>query len=137
MMEQLHDSFHILATRTGASDSDMRLLGSQFAAVPAEYLKLVREVTEIELKHKDGAYLRIWGPAGCLEMDKAYSIQRRIPGAIPIGDNGGGRVILYRPAVAGTTLHLADYGDLDRDDLVMLAPSLTELLTKATGAERL
>ena len=114
-----------------------RLLRSKstFSAVPPDYLELVGEVTETELQHAGGQYIRIWRPSGCVEMDEAYGIRRRIPGAVPIGDDGGGRVIFYQPDKHGSGLYHVGYGNLDPVDAIWIAPTLADFLTKGTGIE--
>ena len=68
-------------------------------------------------------------------MDEGYGIQKRIPGAFPIGDNGGGHLIFYQDGEHGRGLYQVGYGDLDGADAVFVAVSLTDTLTKATGIE--
>ena len=51
---------------------------THFESLPQEYVDLVREATEIEVKHHNGQYIRVWGPMGCIEMDEGYGIRQRI-----------------------------------------------------------
>lgn len=89
------------------------------------------------MKHSNGQYIRIWGPAGCIEMDEGYGIRRRIPGAFPVGDDGGGHVIFYQNGKDGFGLYHVGYGNLVGDDAIWIAPTLADLLTKGKGIERL
>src|SRR6185369_7258959 len=91
MLSSLHSSFRVLASLPAASSEQVSLVKSQYPAMPFEYLNLVRQATEIELEHHSGKYIRIWAPSGCFDMDSGYDISNRIAGAIPIGDDGGGR----------------------------------------------
>jgi hypothetical protein len=135
MLVLLDASFRVLASGPAADATQVAALQRHFGAVPAEYVEAVGEATEIELQHGDGQYIRIWGPDGCIETDEGYRIRERIPGAIPIGDDGGGHVIFYQGGKPGAGLYHVGYGDLDGEDAVFIAPSLTELLTSAMGIE--
>jgi hypothetical protein len=110
-----------------ATDAALRKLRERFPMVPNEYLEFSKEATEVELEYQ-GHYLRIWHPDDCLEMDDAYDISARLPSAIPIGDDGGERVILYFDGNKGRGLYRVGYGDLDPGDAVWVAPSLYALL---------
>lgn len=135
MLNSLHSSFRVLAGAPAADPSQIATLQQHFGTVPAEYLETVGEATEIEIQHGGGQYIRIWGPGGCVEMDEGYSIRQRIPDAFPIGDDGGGRVIFYQEGKSGPGLYHVGYGDLDREDAVFIASSLTDFLTKSVGIE--
>jgi hypothetical protein len=66
---------------------------------------------------------------------KGYGISKRIAGAIPIGDDGGGRVIMYMNGKEGYGLYHVGYGDLDEEDAIFIASNLTALLEQAAGIE--
>ena len=135
MLESLHNSFRLLASQPGATAEQIAELKSRFPSVPDEYVKLVEEATEIELQHETGQYIRIWGPGGCIEMDEGYDISKRILGAVPIGDDGGGKPIFYMNGKSGHGLYHVGYGDLDAEDAVFTAPSLTAFLQQAVGID--
>lgn len=135
MIKSIHSSLQILASAPPAGANEVTLLQKYFGAIPTDYLQLVSEATEIELHHANGQYLRIWGPIGCIEMDEGYGIRQRIPGAVPIGDDGGGQVIFYQRGKQGFGLYHVGYGNLDGDDAIWMAPTLTIFLTKCVGIE--
>lgn len=137
MLQSLNPQFRILARDRAADESALRDLRTKFEGIPIEYSELVREATELELQHLNGAYIRIWGPEGCLDMDEGYDISLRIPGAVPIGDNGGGKVLLYMKGKGGNGLYIVGYGDLDAEDAKWVASSIRELLVDGLGAEML
>lgn len=137
MLEELNPRFRVVSKQRPASASEISELQGQFADVPAEYLELIREATEIELEWDDALHLRVWSPAGCIEMDEAYDISKRISGAIPVGDDGGGRVLMYMSGQVGPGLYTSGYGDLTRDDAKWIAGGLRELLTSGVGVEHL
>lgn len=133
MLSSLDKGFRVLASQPAASSTQVSQLKGRYPSVPDEYVTLVGEATEIELQHQNGQYLRIWGPDGCVEMDNGYDISKRIAGAIPIGDDGGGKVIFYMNGKMGFGLYHVGYGDLDAEDAIFAAPSLSALLEQAVG----
>ncbi len=135
MMEEIDSSFELLAKDSPATNEQVGTLTTYFGSVPKEYVDLVFEATEIELQHRNGQYVRIWGPVACVEMDEGYGIRNRIPGATPIGDDGGCRVIFYANGKQGHGLYCVGYGNLDLDDAIWIAPSLVDLLGNATGVD--
>ena len=77
------------------------------------------------------------GPEGCLEMDEAHGISDYIPGAIPIGDDEGGKALIYMTGNKGWGLYLSGFGDLDAEDAQWIASNLRELLCECVGKEKL
>jgi hypothetical protein len=134
-MESIHRSFRVLAIQPPASFEQIVSLQCRFRLPPEDYLKLVSRATEIELQHERGQYVRIWGPAGCIDMDEGYGITERILGAFPVGDDGGGNVLLYMCGNCGPGLYLVGYGDLNAEDATFVAPNLTDFLCDAVGVE--
>jgi hypothetical protein len=135
MLAKMNSGFTILASRPAAENSQIARLTGLFPSLPCEYVVLIREATEIELQHNNGQYIRICGPAGCIDMDKAYNISARMAGAIPIGDDGGGKVIFYMTGSHGFGLYRVGFGDLDANDAVFISPSLSAFLGECTGVE--
>ena len=135
MLTDLHQSFTVLASESKADSDAVGRLNERFPLVPNEYTVLAEEVTELELQHVNGQYLRIWGPDGCIDQDEGYEISQQISGAIPIGDDGGGQVIFYMEGHHGFGLYHVGYGDLDAEDAIWVARSLKELLCDAKGVE--
>ncbi|MBX9624137.1 MAG: SMI1/KNR4 family protein [Gemmataceae bacterium] len=68
-------------------------------------------------------------------MDEGYMIRHRIPGAIPIGDDGGGQVIFYAQGRDGFGLYHVGYGNLDIQDAKYIAPSLSDFLSRNKGID--
>jgi hypothetical protein len=127
---KIHPHFDVLSNPPGASGAEILSLRNAFTWIPREYLTLIEVQTELELQHKNGQYVRIWGPSGCVEMDEGYRITTRIPGSFPFGDDGGGRVLHYQ----GTNgIYLVGYGSLNSEDAVFVAPSLLALLVHEAG----
>jgi hypothetical protein len=135
MLSEIHQSFRVLAKRPEAAVGEITAIIERFPRIPSDYLRLIASVTELELEHECGQYLRIWSPAGCFDQDDGYDISKRIPGAIPIGDDGGGHVIMYMEGCNGFGLYHVGYGNLDAEAAVWIAPTLTEFLTSAAGLD--
>jgi hypothetical protein len=133
---RIDPSFRALASEPAATAGQVRVAEMHFGPLPRDYQALIQEVTELELEHQDGQYLRIWGPLGCKEMDEGYGIRARIPDAIPIGDDGGGRVLFYQNGPRGAGLYLVGHGNLDGADATWIARDLVALLGEGSGIDR-
>ena len=125
-----------MARGPSVTSEEIDSLRAKFTEIPDEYEELSRDASEIELDF-DGKYLRIWHPQTSKEMDEGYGISTRLPGAIAIGDDGGGRVLLYFNGKNGPGLYRIGYGDLDPEDAVWVAESLKELLSTGSGMDNL
>lgn len=133
MLSSLDKGFKILARQPAASSTQVAQLKGRYPSVPDEYVTLVGEATDIELQHQHGQYLRIWGPFWCMDMDDGHEISKWIPGAIPIGDDGGGKAICYMNGKKGFGLYHVGYGCLDVEEAIFVASSLSALLEQAVG----
>ena len=129
----------VVAYRAASSEEHVAAMISCFhtISIPAEYIELIREASEIELFIDGHDYFRIWGANGVLEMNLAYRIQDYLPGALAIGDDGGGSTLFYASAAYGVGLFRTGLGDLDMSDAVYIASSLTALLKGGEGLEKL
>ena len=105
--------------------------------VPEELLEFHCEMTEVEIEIDGSNYLRLWSPAGCIEMNSAYEIQRHVPNSLGIGDNEGGMVLLLVQGEEGVALFTCGFGDLDTSSLAFVAPSLRALLHDGSGLDEL
>lgn len=137
MIEALHQSYQLLAKGSPATQEQIDTAVAHFGSLPREFVDLIGEATEVEIKHRNGQYIRIWGPRGCIDMDEGYGIGKWIPGAIPIGDDGGCRVLFYAHGNRGYGLYDVGYGNLDMNDAIWIAATLAELLMNAKGLETL
>jgi hypothetical protein len=137
MSLKIHPRTRILARKGPAEEADLLAAQKRFGPLPDEYVAIVREVTELELEFENGRYFRVWGPSGCVEMDEGYAIAAQVPGAIPIGDDGGCQFVYYGQGNKGWGLYCMDYGDIDPDEGVWIAASLEGLLADQDGSKRL
>lgn len=123
MLERLNPHFHV-TTRLPPSSSGTLRLRRRFGSLAPDLEELYAEVGEVEVLGPDPKYFRIWSPEGSIDMDDGYKISEHIPGAVPIGDDGGGHVILFM----SNGIHRTSYGALFPEDLVFLAKSLGDFL---------
>ena len=129
MISSLHPTVQVLAQKEGARPREIRGLQSCFPELPLSFTELLAEATEIEMSYK-GKYLRLYGPAKCIEMNDAYEISKRIPGAIPVGDTGGGEVMIFLPHPE-RGIYKVGYGSLTLEDAEFVALNLEDLLLLA------
>lgn len=133
-LDSIHTRFRIAAVEAPASAEQVsELRRVSVIQVPDDYLAWVTEATEIEVRVDDGGHVRIWGPAGCVEMNAAYEIQQHIPNSLAIGDDEGGGALVYMSGGAGWGLYLVRFGDSDASEAVYLAPSLDAFLLDGVG----
>lgn len=135
MLSKLHKDFKILAAKDGAKPEDIEVLKERFPNVPAEYVELVLEATDVEMNWNQEQYIRIYGPRTCLEMDEGYEFSQYIEEAIVIGDNGGGGALVYMDGKKGWGLYRLGYGAIDRDIAIWIASSLSAFLLEGQGIE--
>ncbi len=135
MLNSIDSSFKVLAKGPPATQLQIDAAVKHFGSLPQEFIQFTHEATEVEILHKNGQYLRIWGPADCIDMDEGYGIRKHIPNAIPIGDDGGGHVIFYAKGDQGDGLYHVGYGDLDITDAIWIAATLDDLLKDAKGID--
>ena len=137
MIPPFHKTIKVLASLPAATPQQLRAVKNKFPDIPDEYIRLMSQATEIELGLPNDRYLRIWEPGGCIDMDEGYSISRSMPDAIPIGDDGGGRVIFYAVGSNGFGLYRVGFGVLDLEGATWIAPNLEALLYRGVGIDRI
>lgn len=139
ILKSLHGDVRADAIEPPASEEDVEQLQAFAAArglrAPVDYLEIVREATEAELLIGGRGYLRIWSPAGVLEMNEAYGIQARLPAGLALGDDEGGNALVSWQKVEQGGLYLIPFGALDLSEGTYLAPSLRALLVEGVGRE--
>ena len=131
----LSKDVRLLASKQGASLRDVEKLKNVFPLIPDDYVSLSLEKTEMEFEAKSGQYFRIWGPKGCIEMNEAYMFTKYIPGAIPFGDDGGGRTFLFMNGASGEGVYLVGNGNIDPEEAVHICGSLADLIENGAGID--
>jgi hypothetical protein len=134
MLKKLNPGFAILAHEPAATAKDVDKLVAHFGDVPADYLELVQTMTEVEFEYKTGQYLRIWSPSGCQQMDEDYEIRENLPGAFPLGDDGGA-LLYFHDGTQGPGIYIVDFGVLDTEGSTWVATSLSAILEEGSGMD--
>lgn len=133
---KLNEQYRTFSYGPPADAADMDRFVQRYENVPPGYLAIVREVTGLVLLWQHRSQLRLWGPDEAIGMDDAYGVSANIPGAVPIGDNGGGELIVHGEGTDGLALYLVETGSLFLDeDAPKIAPDLEALLEHGEGAE--
>ncbi|MBY8914852.1 SMI1/KNR4 family protein [Bacillus sp. YC2] len=138
LLNKISSRFSVDAKEAAATEEEIKALtGFSSINVPSDYLDIVSEATEVEINVAGEKYIRIWSPAGCVDMNEAYEIQDYIPNSLAVGDDEGGNALIYFEGTEGFGLYIVGFGDLDADEAVKVAPSLNDLLIQDTGIEKL
>lgn len=101
--------------------------------VPTEYIEMIQLASNVEINVNDQMYIRIWGASDCIEMNEAYKVQNYLLHSLAIGDDEGGGALIYLQSKDGFGIYYNSFGNLDMEDAVKIAPSLTELLVNNVG----
>ena len=122
MLERLNKQFRIIDRRPALAAQLRELSGKRL--VGHEVVELYTEVGEVDIEGPEPRYFRFWTPGEILEIDETYGVSRAISGALPIGSDGGGKLIVVRDG----RLFSVGYGALAEASLVPLADSLGDFL---------
>ncbi|PGD63031.1 SMI1/KNR4 family protein [Bacillus wiedmannii] len=138
ILEKLNEAFTLEAQESPASKEAIQEL-QKFSSidVPLDYLEVIQHCTNAEINVQNELYIRIWSPTDCIEMNEAHDIQKYIPNSLAIGDDEGGKALLYVDRKEGFGLYTVDFGDLDIEETIKIAPSLKALLIDGVGVEEL
>lgn len=132
----INKNYRIFSYGPPATPSDIARFVQQYEPVPSGYVELVNKATGIVLLWNLRGELRLWGPDEAIGMNEAYGVSANLPGAVAIGDNGGGELIIHGDGPSGAGLYLVDTGSLFLDnDAPWLAPDLKALLEQGEGAD--
>lgn len=140
-LKRLDRRFSVRAAEPAASVDEIERL-SVFAAalrraLPGEYLDFLRAATEVEILVEQRGCIRLWSPAGVLEMNAAHDVQKYIPGGLAIGDDEGGMAFVLMTGREGPGLYRLSFSNPAPDEAVFIGPSLADLLWRGVGLERL
>jgi hypothetical protein len=131
----LDPDIRIYAFGAPARSEDVEAFRKRYSEIPPGYLEIVEEMTGVVFLWKLRCELRLWGPEEAMGMDEAYGVSRRMPGAVPIGSNGGGMLVVHGRGPKGAGLYLVEAGALYFEDSEWIAPDLQALLERGEGAE--
>ncbi|WP_300383443.1 SMI1/KNR4 family protein [Clostridium sp.] len=136
LLNRLSSNYRIDASKSASNDEEVKnLIGFSKIKIPEDFLKVIRELTEIEINVDEKKYIRIWGADGCIEMNDAYNIQENIPNSLAIADDEGGNALIYTTGEKGFGLYVIAFNDLDVDELQYVASSLSDLMINNVGID--
>ncbi|RYI28830.1 SMI1/KNR4 family protein [Bacillus infantis] len=134
ILENISSGFTIDAKEAASKEEEIKeILEFSKISVPEEYIRIVRLASDIELNVDSEMYIRIWGASGCIEMNEAYEVQKYLPNSLAIGDDEGGGALIYLEGKDGFGIYYNRFADLDIDEAVKIAPSLTDLIVNNVG----
>ena len=138
IVNNLNEHFRIDAYKAAALKEDIESLDSfSNIAIPDDYKDFVRKMTEAEILLDNGAYVRIWGPLGCIEMNTIYNVQKYIPISLAVGDDEGDMMLVLMTGENGFGLYKVGFGDICTETAEYIASSLTDLLVYGIGGEKI
>jgi hypothetical protein len=135
MLPLLHHSITAFASLPAATPEQLEAVRSKFPNLPQEYFDLMQLATEIQLGLPDDGYLRIWSPEGPADYYEGYHFHQYMPGAIPIGDNGGCKAIFYADGNNDFGLYRVGFSNLVLEDATWISPGLEALLYRGEGLD--
>ena len=138
ILSHLNSALSVAAKDPGCNEEEIQeLITFSPITVPPDYLGIVREATEVEIKVDlavDGIwFLRIWGPVGCIDMNTGYNIQEVFPESLAIGDNEGCGFLVYLPSDPKPGIYLVHSSYIHKKGAVYIAQNLSELLVKGNN----
>ena len=138
ILDQANPSAEIAAFEAGSTETEIAQL-KEFSPVdlPDDYLGIISEKTEVEIGLKKRMYIRIWSAAGCIEMNEAYQIQSYLPDALAFADDEACHVLLFTTGKNGKGIYRVSLSDLDIEEIVYIAESLSDLFLNGTGMDTL
>lgn len=136
ILKQMNRLFKIEACKSQSTEKDISdLLQFSSIVIPNEYIEIIREKTEIEILVDGKKYVRLWGAAGCIEMNSAYYIQKYIPNSLAIGDDECCNVLLYANGEKGFGVYSVALNDLETDGMIYISNSLKGFFVDGVGVE--
>ena len=142
ILDRLSSNFRVDVVEEPSTEESIEKL-KEFSPIegPQDYLDIIRHGKDAEvfviLDHEDfDMYLRFIGAEDALEQNEGLDLED-LPNSLVIGDNEGGRAIVYTTGPEGFGVYLVDFGALFIDEATYIAPSLEDLMTKNIGIENL
>lgn len=138
LLDHLNHAFRIAAAENVSDEETVAsVIAFSEIVVPSEYLNLIRKYSELEFMVSDIRTIRIWGADGCIEMNKAYHIQKYIPQSLAIGDDEGGNALIYATGCEGFGVYAVAFNDLEIDEMKYISDSLVSLFVNGKDVQAL
>ncbi len=139
--ESLHVRLALAASRPAASEASLSALTTFFhssgCSLPDDYRALLGEATELEISVDRDAHIRLWDPAGVVEMNEAHSLQSYLQEAVAIGDDEGEDIYVFMTGESGFGIYRTSFADPDPDEVVFISSSIRDLLVDGRGLDLL
>ena len=136
ILDAANDLIEIASFEPGSPETDLtRLKAFSPVALPDDYCGIISEKTEVEIGLKKSVYIRIWSAKGCMEMNEAYEIQSYLPDALAFADDERCNVLLFTTGKNGKGIYRVSLSDLEPDEIVYIADSLSDFLLKGIGMD--
>lgn len=134
ILSNLYPSLKLAASQPPSTKEEVNaLLEFSPIPVPSEYLQIIQHGSNLEIGVDLGSrgywFIRIYGAAVVIEMNKAYEVQKELKHVLAIGDNEGGEMLVLAPQADPPGIYLNSMSCLsDMDEATFIASNLTELL---------
>lgn len=136
ILNKMSKQFDLVARDEKSSNIEINeLIHYSKIDIPNEFIEIIKEETELEIKVNNGKYIRIWGARGCIEMNSAYHIQKYISDSLAIGDDECGNAVLYANGNDGFGVYMVSFSDLDVNEMVYIADSMEAFFVKEEGMD--
>lgn len=114
-------NFRVLARGPMPSEGALRLARQMGASL--DYQEIVVDGADVELQHDSGIDIRIWSPAGVVEMNKAHDVRSRLGSGLAVGDADGLCLIERADGI-----FVVGWGAMDPAELQFVAVDLRSML---------
>jgi len=133
-MENLNKNMKIECFEDASSEQEIKeMIEKSKITIPKDYIEIIQNKSEIEIRVSGKKIIRIWGAVGCIEMNEAYNIQKYLPNTWAIGDDEGGNAIIYSNGKHGFGIYAVSFNDLEEDEKTFIAPSLYDFFVNGIG----
>lgn len=135
-LNSINSDFIIEAKESASTEDEiMQLINFSQIEIPKDFLDMLCEFTEVEIKVGSKKYVRLWGALGCIDMNESYNIQTYIPESLAFADDEGGNTLIYTVGQKGFGIYLVAFNDLDINELQYVAKSVSDLFINGEGVD--
>lgn len=134
---RIYHELQITSNGPKEKQEDLRNLYDIFPCRAAldDYTSVLNSLGPFSAVFPDGMF-SIWSSAQLIDMEKGYQLVKNLGNVLPVGDNGGGRVLFIRPDKSNG-VYIIGFGDLYLPSSEFIANSLTSLIELGEGLQSL
>jgi len=142
ILSNLHPTLKLAASEAPSTKEEIKaFLEFSPIPVPTEYLQLIQHGSDLEIGVDLGSsgywFIRIYGAADGIEMNKMYEVQKELKHVLAIGDNEGGHMLVLAPHANPPGIYRNPMSCLsDMNEATFIASNLTELLVGGKNLSR-